>query len=104
MSRATRSASATEKTGGVVRRASKARLGACLKLLQDVLRRGHLEFARGFNVHVRRHPVLDDDGKALTPRAHAEAGGIQLEPERLGVLAIAVGQHQDLLADAAGLA
>ena len=37
------------------------------------------------------------------PRSHAEARGVQFEPQRLDVLAVAVGQHQDLVADPAGL-
>src|SRR5271156_4482306 len=96
-----RSTCASVKTGGEVRRASKA---SALELFQDVVSGRHLELAGGLDVDVLSHAILDDDGEALAARSHAETRGVQFQPERLGVLAVAVGQHQDLVPDVARFA
>src|ERR1700744_4048592 len=96
-----RSTGASVKTGGEVRRASKA---SALELLQDVIGGRHLELARRLDIDMLSLAVLDDEGEALAARSHAEARSVQLQSERLGVLAVAVGEHQDLVADVARLA
>ena len=50
------------------------------------------------------HAVLDDHRIALRARAHAEARAVQLQADRLGEVAVAVGQHQHVVADALVLA
>src|SRR5271170_518854 len=97
-----RSPSADLKDGGDDRKACKA--GGALELLEYVVGRGDFEFARRFNVHLGRNAVLDDDGEALAPHTHSEFGAVELQSQRLGVGTVAVGQHQDLVADAAVLA
>src|SRR5689334_8945682 len=71
-----------------------------LELAEDVLGGGNLELSRGLDVHVFGDAVLHDDGEALPAGAHAIAARIELEAERLGVVAVTVGQHEDLVGNA----
>src|SRR5271168_5501411 len=97
-----RSPSAALKDGGDDRKACKT--GGALELLEYVVGRGNFELARCFNVHLSRNAILYDDGEALAAGTHSEFAAVELESQRLGVGAVAVGQHQDLVADAAVLA
>src|SRR2546423_5870942 len=75
-----------------------------LQLAENVLRRRHLELTLVLDLNVLGNAILHDDREALATSAHAEATRIQLQAECLGVFAISVGEHQDLVADARGLA
>src|SRR4051794_32373033 len=69
-----------------------------LQRLQHRIRARHVELTRLLDIELLDHAVLDQHRIAL--RAHAEAAlaQIQLQPNRLGEIAAAVGQHHDLLA------
>src|SRR5579863_7395388 len=97
-----RSPSAGLKGGGDDRKACKT--GGALELLEYVVGRGNFELARRLDVYLSCNAILDDDGEALAPGTHSELGAVEFESQRLGVGAVAVRQHQDLVADAAVLA
>src|SRR5215212_1890635 len=82
----------------------EVRLRRTSDLCQRMLSAGHVELALRFDVDVLDDAVVDDQREALATRTHAKAGGIQLQTERLGVVAIAVGQHVDLAVGVLGLA
>jgi hypothetical protein len=52
---------------------------------------------------VGRNAILDDDGKPLTARSHAEFGAVEFQPQCLDVGAVPVRQHQNLVPDPAML-
>ncbi len=68
-------------------------------MLQHVLRRGRLESARLLGKELLDLPVLDDHGVALAAHPHAVLGQVHRQAHRLGELARAIGQHQDLVPD-----
>ena len=75
-----------------------------LELTEHVLGGGYLELAGLLDVHALGDAVLDDDREALAAHAHAEFARVELESQRARIFAVAVGEHQHLVADARGLA
>ena len=67
-------------------------------MFQHVLGRGHLEGARLLDEQVLDDAVVDDHGIALAARAEAEFGAVHGNAHRLGELAVAVAQHEHLVA------
>src|SRR4026209_625328 len=66
-----------------------------LELRQYVLGGGDLEFAWRLDEHGPRPPVIDDNRETLPAHSEAEASAIHLESQGPGVVAIAVGKHED---------
>ena len=75
-----------------------------LQRLQDRIRPGDVELAAVIDVQCFHHAVLDHHG--VTLRAHAEAGGdaVELQADRLGEIAAAIGQEFDLAVPPVALA
>ena len=48
---------------------------------------------------MRGDAIINHNGKALPTHPHAESAGIEFQSESARVLAIAVGEHDDLLAN-----
>jgi len=67
-------------------------------MLQHVLGRRDLEGARLLDEQVLDDAVVDDHGIALAARAEAELRAVHGEAHRLGELAVAVAQHEHLVA------
>jgi len=63
-----------------------------------------LELPGCLHVQLLDDAVVDHHGEALAAMAHAEATGIELQPEGPGELGITVSQHEDLVAHAPVLA
>jgi hypothetical protein len=62
-------------------------------VFQYVIRCRDAELARRLDVQLLDHAVLGVQREALGAQAHAEGRGVQLQAERLGEGAVAVGQH-----------
>src|SRR5262249_33235242 len=78
-----------------------SRDNACvLELFQGVLGTRHGEGTGLFDVQLLHDAVVDDHRVTLAAPSHAEARRIELEAHGTGEIAIAVGQHHDLVADA----
>src|SRR3954452_13910620 len=68
------------------------------KLLEQRVAAGDLDLARRFlDVELLHHAVLDQHGVALGARAEAVARAVEGEVDRLGELAVAVGQELELV-------
>ena len=65
--------------------------------------RGHLELTRSLDIQFGDNAVLDEDREALGAHAHAEARAVHFQTDGLGKLAIAVRQHDNLVAGILGL-
>ena len=63
-----------------------------------------LELAGRLDVHMRGDALVDHDREALAAHAHAETLGIQFQPQGARIVAVAIGQHQHLVADVGCLA
>ena len=61
----------------------------------------HLKLTGCFDGNVCRDAIFDNQGKSLAAHAHSETRAIKYEVERLCVVAIAVGKHEDRVADVA---
>src|ERR1700751_2985608 len=71
-----------------------------LQLPEDGLGRRHLQLTGLLDFDALGDSIAHDYREALATSPHAEAARIELQAERLGVLTIAVGEHQDLIPDA----
>src|SRR4029453_9480385 len=87
-----------KKTAGLSSRRRSRGSSRELEVLQNVLRRGYLEGAGLLDEQLLDDAAIDDHGIALAARAQAELRALHGEAHRLGELAIAVAQHQDLVA------
>src|SRR5579883_24097 len=67
--------------------------------LEHGLRARHLEGAGLLDIEQLDGPVIDEHGVALRALAETIAAAIELEPDRAGEVAIAVGEHLDLALD-----
>src|SRR5439155_20520834 len=73
------------------------------QLRQDRLRARHVEPRAGLDGEVLHASVLHDHRIALRAGAHAEAARVEPEADRLGELAVAVGEHAHLARRVVGL-
>src|SRR5262245_42480556 len=71
---------------------------------EDVLARAEVDARLRLDVEARDDAVLEHGCIALRPQAQTYRTAVELETHRLGELAVAVGEHQDLVADALFLA
>src|SRR5262245_40265139 len=78
--------------GGVLPETVRSKLG------EHRLRAGHLEFPGRLDVERLHHAVLHKHRVALRAYAHVARGEVELQPELLRVVAVAVGHHPNLAA------
>ena len=63
------------------------------QLFQHIFGGAHLELAGAFDVELFNHTIVDHHREALTAMAESAASQVQLQPDSLSEIAVAVGQH-----------